>query len=140
MNLLTAIFSIITIVVHVLVFIVESVLWLNPVVHERVLGRLGSSFDLSLFEQAQILEALFFNQGFYNLFLALGGIAGWVLYKKGRTESGLVLIAYMCFFALGAGFVLALSTGAYAGAIVQGLPPLLALLGMALARNNSTSG
>ncbi len=130
MNPIAAIFSIVTILVHIVVFVGESFLWMNPAVHERVLGRLDSQIDVSLFEQAQILQALFLNQGFYNLFVALGGIAGWILYRTGKTEAGIALITYMCFFALGAGVVLALSIGAYAGAVVQALPPCLALIGI----------
>ena len=131
MNPITAVFSLVTIATHTLFFIVESFLWLRPAVHERVLGRLDSAIDVSLYEQAQILQSLFYNQGFYNLFVALGGVAGWVLYKKGKTQSGLALITYMCLFAVGAALVLAYSIGSYSGAAVQGLPPLLALIGIA---------
>ncbi len=139
MNLVTIIFSCITILVHISVFVFESFLWLKPVVHERALGKLNVPTETDYLEQAQILEVLFFNQGFYNLFVALGGIAGFILFKAGRKEAGISLICYICLFAFGASLVLASSTTAYLGAVVQGLPPLLALLGLYLGLNKRTT-
>ena len=136
MNLVAIVFSVVTIAVHLIVFVVESFLWLKPVVHERLLGKLDSSIDVTVFEQAQILQVLFFNQGFYNLFVALAGIVGFVLYRAGNKQGGIALISYMCAFALGAGLVLAYSTTAYTGAVVQALPPFLALLGFYSARQS----
>ena len=130
MNLVTIIFTVVTVLVHVLVFVIESAFWLRPLVYERVLSKLNVPVDASYFEQAQILEVLFFNQGFYNLFVALGGVAGLLLYRAGKTQEGITLVCYVSLFALGASVVLASTTIAYPGAVMQGLPPLLALVGL----------
>ncbi len=131
MNLMTIFFSVVTVLAHTLFFVVESFLWLNPVVHERVLTKLNVPTNASLYEQAKILEVLFFNQGYYNLFVALGGIAGLALYRKGKIQESITLVTYVCFFALAASLVLAYSTRiGNPGVYIQGLPPLLALVGM----------
>ncbi|MCG8670505.1 MAG: DUF1304 domain-containing protein [Pseudomonadales bacterium] len=130
MNFLSVVFAVVTVFVHLTVFVVESFLWLKPVIYERALLKTGAPDEPSYYEQAQILEVLFFNQGFYNLFLAFGGIAGLLMYRAGKVKEGVVLVSYMCWFALGAGLVLAYSTTAYLGAMVQGLPPFLALVAM----------
>lgn len=130
MNFFARFFSIVTIAVHVVVFLAESVFWLKPLIYERVVEKINAPVGVDYYEQAQILEVLFLNQGFYNLFVALGGIAGFVLYRTGRQQAGITLIGYVCLFALGAGLTLALSAATYIAAMVQGLPPLLALLGL----------
>jgi putative membrane protein len=115
---------------HLGAFVLEAVLWMEPVVYERVLGRLTDTTTIELREQALILRALFINQGFYNLFLASGGIAGFVGLARGHAAVGRALIQYMCLFALGAGLVLAASTRAYVGALLQATSAALALLTM----------
>ena len=130
MNLITLVFSILTIFIHVLVFVGESLLWGNPLIIERVLSKIDAPAGISLSDQAQILEVLFYNQGFYNLFVALGGVGGLILYKYGRIQEGTVLVCYMSLFALGAGVVLASTTTAYPAAVIQGLPPFIALAGL----------
>jgi uncharacterized membrane protein len=129
-NVFAIVFSITTIFVHVLVFVIEYMLWLKPVIYERALSKLNVTTDASYYEQAKILEVLFINQGFYNMFVALGGTAGIVLYRLGKKSEGVTLVCYVCLFALGASLVLASSTTAYPAALVQGLPPALALLGL----------
>jgi putative membrane protein len=130
MNLIALIFSVLTIVAHILIFIIESLLWDVPVVIGKVLSKVDAPAGVSPIDQAQILEVIFFNQGFYNLFVALGGIAGIVLYSYGRKQEGIALVCYICLFALGAGVVLASTTTAYPAAILQSLPPLIALAGL----------
>jgi putative membrane protein len=130
MNLTALIFSVLTIVAHILIFIIESLLWDVPVVIDKVLSKVDAPAGVSPIDQAQILEVIFFNQGFYNLFVALGGIAGIVLYSYGCKQEGIALVCYICLFALGAGVVLASTTTAYPAAILQSLPPLIALAGL----------
>ena len=137
MNLLTLIFSLITICVHILVFVGESIFWLEPVIYEQAVTKIDAFTDVSSYEQAKILEVLFFNQGFYNLFIALGGIAGMILYRYGKSQAGIALICYTCMFAFGASLVLASSTTAYPGSLVQGGPPALAIMGLYLSRRHS---
>jgi hypothetical protein len=64
------------------------------------------------------------------LFVALGGVGGLIFYKFGRIQESTVLVGYMCLFALGAGVVLASTTTAYLAAVIQGLPPLIAFVGL----------
>jgi len=139
MNLVVFVFATLTIFIHVLVFVGESLLWGEPLIIERVLSKIDAPAGISLSDQAQILDVLFYNQGFYNLFVALGGVGGLILYKYGRIQEGIALVCYMCFFALGAGVVLASTTTAYPAAILQGLPPLIALTGIFYRKTNRVS-
>jgi len=121
-------FAIITAIFHFLFFVAESILWLEPYIYQNFLSAPGSSRGIALVEQAALMEIVFFNQGFYNLFLALGLVAGIIFVKKARIEQGITLICYSCLFAFGAGVVLALSAGAFLGAAVQAIPPMIALI------------
>jgi putative membrane protein len=70
------------------------------------------------------------NQGFYNLLLAVAGIVGLRSIKRGADAAGYALVFYMCLSALGAGIVLALSTRAYLGAVLQSAPAAFALVSL----------
>jgi len=120
-------FALLTAVIHILFFVAESLLWLEPNIHENILSE-SASLDVDILTQAQIMETVFFNQGFYNLFLALGIFLGLFLNKTDNKVMGFTLVAYICTFALGAAVVLALSTGAILGAVVQGLPGMIVLV------------
>ena len=77
-----------------------------------------------------------FNVGFYNLFLACGLIVGVIAWMTGNGI-GRALVIYLCLFAFLAGIVLFVSdrlalsrprgTGV-SGALIQGVPPLIALV------------
>ncbi len=106
--------------VHVVIFCMESLLWTTPQVRAR--------FRQSP-EQADATKLFAFNQGFYNLFLALGTLAGLVLVLFGRSRVGWTLVYWNCLFMLGAAVVLAGSAPAMRrGAVIQGAAPLLFLL------------
>ncbi|HKC39433.1 MAG TPA: DUF1304 domain-containing protein [Gemmatimonadales bacterium] len=106
--------------VHVVIFCMESLLWTTPQVRAR--------FRQSP-EQADATKLFAFNQGFYNLFLALGTLAGLVLVLFGRSRIGWTLVYWNCLFMLGAAVVLAGSAPAMRrGAVIQGAAPLLFLL------------
>lgn len=134
MNRLTKTLVQFVIFFHLSAFVVEAFLWMRPAVHEAVLGRLTGTSAVALHDQALILKSLFVNQGFYNLFLAIAGIAGLAFLRRGDATIGTTLIAYMCSSAVGAGVVLAVSTGAYIGAFLQAVPPAVALVAMLRAR------
>jgi putative membrane protein len=108
---------------HLLAFVLESLLWMRPEVHARFgLDQAG----------AEATRLIFFNQGFYNLFLALGCATGLVLVSRGsspeRALIGRTLVAFSCLSMAGAGLILAISAPEKLGAAcVQGGPPLLAL-------------
>jgi putative membrane protein len=106
---------------HALFFCLESLWWTRPAV--------ARSFR-NTEQQAQATEALAFNQGFYNLFLAAGTLGGLALIAAGHRGAGLVLVTWNCAFMLGAAIVLAASSPRMLrGALIQGLPPLVFLLG-----------
>lgn len=132
MNLVTLIFASIAIVVQISIFIIESFLWLKPAIYERILNTLPMSADVSLPLQAKVLALPFMNQGYYNLFLALGGIAGIALYRAGKTDAGMALTAYFCLFATAAGLVFGLSSTVYFIGVIQGLPPFIAFVALVL--------
>ncbi len=106
--------------VHVVIFCMESLLWSTPQVRAR--------FRQSP-EQADATKLFAFNQGFYNLFLALGTLAGLALMLIGRSRVGWTLVYWNCLFMLGAAVVLAGSAPAMRrGAVIQGAAPLLFLV------------
>jgi len=130
MNRVALVFTSLTILIHIMVFFGESMFWGLPSIHEGVVAAINVSTAATVMEQSQILELVFFSQGFYNLFIALSGIAGLVFARLGLLQVGLTLVCNTCLFALGAGIVLASSTTAYPAAAIQGVPPLLALIGI----------
>lgn len=107
-------------VVHVLIFCMESLWWTTPKVRERFRQRP---------EQAEATRLFAFNQGFYNLFLALGVFAGFALLLARRPVAGLALMTWSCLSMFGAAVVLAASAPQLKrGALIQGTAPLVFLL------------
>jgi len=106
--------------VHVVIFGMESVWWTTPQVRARF--RQGP-------EQAETTRVFAFNQGFYNLFLAVGTFAGLGLVLTGHPRVGWTLVYWNCLFMLGAAVVLAGSApGMRRGAVIQGAAPLVFLV------------
>jgi putative membrane protein len=113
--------------IHVLFFCMESLWWTKPAVYRRF---------RSTETQAQATKSLAFNQGFYNLFLAAGSLGGLALIATGHRGAGMVLVAWNCASMLGAAVVLAASSPQMLrGALIQGLPPLVFLLGAVYMRS-----
>jgi putative membrane protein len=111
--------------VHVAIFCMESLWWTRPKVRAR--------FRQSP-EQAASTRLFAFNQGFYNLFLAVGTFAGLSLIAAGHPRPGLVLVYWNCVCMLGAAVVLAASAPRMRrGALIQGGAPLMFLLFAAFA-------
>ena len=106
--------------VHVLIFCMESLWWTSPKVRARF---------RQTPEQAGATRLFAFNQGFYNLFLAVGAFAGIALVLLGHPGPGLTLVSWNCLFMLGAAIVLVASAPQmWRGALIQGTAPLLFLL------------
>jgi putative membrane protein len=110
---LSAVFS-------VLFFVLESLLFTTPA---------GRSVFQTTAEQAELTKIWAFNQGFYNLFLAIGIVVGVGLMVTGRSEEGRALVLFGCASMVGAALVLVLAGGkSFArGALAQGIPPLVAI-------------
>jgi len=106
--------------VHVVIFCMESLWWLTPGVRQR--------FHQSP-ERAEATRLFAFNQGFYNLFLAIGTVAGLVFVGLGYPGAGFVLIYWNCLSMVGAALVLVSSAPAmHRAAVIQGAAPLVFLL------------
>jgi putative membrane protein len=70
-----------------------------------------------------------FNQGFYNLFLAIGIAGGLALVLAGSVEAGRAVVLFACACMVGAGVVLFASSRRFArSAAIQALPPLVAIV------------
>lgn len=68
LSIVGSVLILIAAVIHVLIFAMESVLWSRPAIWK--------SFGLRSQQHADIARPLAFNQGFYNLFLAIGASVG----------------------------------------------------------------
>lgn len=112
---------------HVYIFVLESLRWTAP--------RTRATFGTTAAE-AEATRELAFNQGFYNLFLAIVTAVGVIGVAVGATAVGAALTFAGTGSMLGAALVLLLSSPDKArAAITQGALPLLAvvLLGVGLA-------
>lgn len=109
---------------HVYIFAMESLWWTTP----RVRATFGTS-ELD----AHATRAMAFNQGFYNLFLAIVAGAGIVAFGLGSAAVGAALVVAGTGSMLAAAVVLILSDRTKASAAIkQGTLPLLALVALAI--------
>lgn len=121
MTTLAVIFGVIGGLLHVGVWLAESVFWAREPVWR--------AFGARSAEEAEIQSGVFYNIGFYNLFVGLGAMVGATMLARGNSA---VLLAYAATFMVGAGVVLLtryrnLWRGAL-GQIVPGAAVLLALM------------
>jgi putative membrane protein len=123
MNVVTQVFAVLAGVIHVGLWVLESLLIGRPQVHKGIFGQ--RTEDLPLF------RIWSFNQGFYNLFLAVGPLLGVLLYNSGCTAAGQALVIYGCAFIFLAGIVLVASDRKFwRGALGQSVPTGIALLAL----------
>jgi len=109
--------------IHLYVFVLESLRWMRPSTR--------ATFGIRSEQEAETTRLLAFNQGFYNLFLALVAVAGIVLAGPLPVAAGALLVASAGSM-IGAGVVLlASSPRLWRAALVQLLPPGLGLLALA---------
>nr|WP_090343897.1 DUF1304 domain-containing protein [Mycolicibacterium malmesburyense]CRL75111.1 transmembrane protein [Mycolicibacterium malmesburyense] len=108
---------------HIYIWVMESLTWTSP--------RTRATFRLSE-EEALATKELAFNQGFYNLFLAIITIVGILIGGLGWV--GLALIFAGVGSMLAAALVLLLSSPDKArAAVTQGIFPLIAIVLLILA-------
>ncbi|WP_449407969.1 DUF1304 domain-containing protein [Microbacterium maritypicum] len=106
---------------HVFIFALESLKWTEPETR-RIFG-VASEAD------AVTMKQLAFNQGFYNLFLALSVLLGIGLTIVGAPTVGLTLVFAGAGMMVAAALVLVLSDRAkLRAAAMQGTLPLLAVV------------
>ena len=121
MNVATQVFALLAALLHVFVFCMESLWFMRPKVHRR--------FGAHTLADAEARRLFAFNQGFYNLFLALGTGAGLALLNAdGDAVVGSTLVLFNCACMLCAGVVLVASAGTQMlrAGILQALLPALA--------------
>jgi len=119
-TILAAVFAILAALLHVLFFAYESVLFERPDVHARFQTRT---------EDVPAVKPWAYNQGFYNLFLAVGALVGAVLALAGQETVGLALILFACGSMVSAALVLVVTNRSMArAAATQGAFPLLAVI------------
>ncbi|KSU67814.1 DUF1304 domain-containing protein [Arthrobacter sp. NIO-1057] len=107
---------------HVYIFFMESLLWTTP----KVRATFGSSEA-----EAEATKEMAFNQGFYNLFLAIAAFAGIIFHIAGQPVIGATLIFAGAGSMLLAALVLITSSPSKAGAAIkQGVFPLLAVIAL----------
>jgi putative membrane protein len=111
---------------HIYIFLMESVLWMRPSTWKR--------FGLKSQDEATTIRPMALNQGFYNLFLAIGVIVGLFLLPHPALHApGVLLIFFSCASMLAAALVLIISNPKLArAAVLQGIFPLIAVAALAV--------
>jgi putative membrane protein len=111
---------------HVVIFTMESILWMRPAIWKR--------FGLKSQDEAATIRPMALNQGFYNLFLAIGIIVGFFLLPHPSLyAAGVMLVLFCCASMLAAALVLLISNPKLArAALTQGVLPLIAVVALAI--------
>lgn len=125
MTLAGLVFAGIGALIHLYIFYLESVVWTG----DRARATFGTSPS-----EAQTTRKMAFNQGFYNLFLAMAVVLGVIFVLFGNSVVGLTLIWTGTGSMVAAGLVLLISAPTKArAALIQLLPPLLGAVLLAVA-------
>ena len=112
--------------IHVYIFVLESLRWSRPATWK--------GFGLTSQADADTVRPMAFNQGFYNLFLAIGVLAGILLIAASRTAAGLAVAVFAAGSMVAAALVLSVSSPKLTrAAAVQGIPPLIGVILLGLA-------
>ena len=121
--ILATLFAALAALLHVYIFVMESVQWTQP----RIWRRFGVADQAA----ADTTKPMAYNQGFYNLFLSLGTVIGIVLFLAGSADAGLRAAGLaLVLFSLGsmvAAALVLLTTGMkyLRPALIQGTLPLI---------------
>ena len=111
--------------VHVFIFYLESIAWTSE--------RARRTFGTGTVAQAAAQKDLAFNQGFYNLFLAIAVGLGIILYASGTPTAGATLVFAGAGSMVAASLVLLFSSPDKASAALkQGLIPALGIIALAI--------
>jgi putative membrane protein len=121
MPLIAQIAALLAAAIHVWFFVLESIVFTRPTVAAR--------FGLKTDEQIATARPMAFNQGFYNLFLAVGIAAGIAQIAAGATIAGRSIVLFACLCMVWAGIVLLVTSPKLRqAALVQLVPPLVAIV------------
>ncbi|MDR0960610.1 MAG: DUF1304 domain-containing protein [Propionibacteriaceae bacterium] len=111
--------------VHVFIFYLESIAWTSALARK--------TFGTGTVEEATPTKELAFNQGFYNLFLAIMVFSGIILYATGHTTAGAALVFAGAGSMVVASAVLIISSpDKAAAALKQGVLPLIGVIALAV--------
>ena len=111
---------------HVFIFVLESILWDSDFTR--------TTFSIADPEESRATRSMAFNQGFYNLFLAVVTVTAIAFWASGAAAVGAALLVAGLGSMLAAALVLAAASPAHRGAALkQGAFPLLGLLAAAAA-------
>lgn len=125
-GVLASVFAVLAAGLHVWIFVMESITWQTP----RTWRRFGVRDQTS----ADILRPMAYNQGFYNLFLAVGAVVGVVLFWTLSPVAGRTLALFTLAAMVAAALVLVSGGRRYArAAAFQGTLPLVGAVLFALA-------
>ena len=114
------VFAALAALLHVYIFTMESMTWTSP--------RTRAAFGTTA-EEAETTKLLAFNQGFYNLFLAIVSGIGIVAVVMGHKAVGAAMVFAGVGAMAAAAVVLVLSSPDKArAALLQGIFPLIALV------------
>lgn len=123
MVILTVVFAALAALLHVYIWVLESFRWTEPATRKTF----GTSES-----DAEITKPLAYNQGFYNLFLAIITIVGLLLLRTEHAVGGALVLAGTGSM-LAAALVLVTHDRSMArAAITQGTLPALAVVFMLL--------
>ncbi|MGW5575719.1 DUF1304 domain-containing protein [Nocardia thailandica] len=126
MTVLALLLIAVAVLLHGYIFVMESLRWTAP--------RTRATFGLSAAE-AEATREMAFNQGFYNLFLAVVAAVGAGFVAFGDTAIGVALVLAGAGSMVAAGLVLLLSSPDKArAALIQLTPPLLGCLALVVAQ------
>jgi putative membrane protein len=121
MALVASVFIALAGILHVYIFLMESVWWTRPKIWQR--------FGLASQADAETTRPLAYNQGFYNLFLAIGAILGLVLFFTGLEQAGAALMLFSSASMVLAAIVLTTTgPGKLKSALTQGTLPLIGFI------------
>ena len=121
MPLIASLAALLAAAIHVLFFVLESVTFSQP--------RVAARFGLRSEEQIAAVRPMAFNQGFYNLFLAVGIAAGIAQIAGGAVVAGRSIVLFACLCMVWAGIVLFVTSRRFLqAALVQLVPPLIAIV------------
>lgn len=110
--------------IHIYIFRLESLAWTDP----KTRAVFGTTA-----ETAEVTKPLAWNQGFYNLFLAIIAVVGIVLGATGSDDVSAALLYAACGSMVAAALVLVMSDGSkLRAALIQGLAPALAVIALLL--------
>ncbi|WP_243075561.1 DUF1304 domain-containing protein [Microbacterium sp. SS28] len=121
--ILATVFAGLAALLHVYIFVMESVQWTQP----RIWKRFGVPDQAT----ADATKPMAYNQGFYNLFLAVGAIIGLALFWAGgpgtvADVAGRTLVLFSLASMVAAALVLITTGSKYLRpALIQGTLPLI---------------